>query len=84
VQGPEIGGVIQDGGASAIASCDASRNFVKTRRPMESFISVTFSTRRERRLSILISLDWGEVDWFLVSLLMFAVTFIAAVLSTYV
>jgi hypothetical protein len=57
-----------EGGASAMASCVASRNFVKTRTPMESYVAVSTPWGRENLLSIYFVVEWHRLDWFLVAL----------------
>jgi hypothetical protein len=51
-----------------MASCVASRNFVTTRMPMESYVAVSVPWRRENLISIYFVVEWRQVDWFLVSL----------------
>jgi hypothetical protein len=69
-----------DGGASAIASCGASRNFVKSRRRMESYVAVSFALPNTNRLSICFAIEWRQVDWFLVSLFIIAAVILSLML----
>jgi hypothetical protein len=56
------------------------RNFVKVRTPMESYVAVSFLGRRQNRLSIYIVIEWGQVDWFLVSLFIVAALILSLML----
>ena len=69
-----------DGGASAIASCGASRNFVKTRTLMESFIVVSLPFHNTNRFNVYFAIEWRLVDWFLVSLSIVAAVILSLML----
>jgi hypothetical protein len=69
-----------DGGVSAIASCGASRNFVKTRTLMESYVAVSFALSNTNRASIYFAIEWGLVDWFLLSLFLVAAVILSLML----